>query len=132
MLILTLLLLCHFWPIFGQSELCWESCFQVEDRDEERFREIYDDFYRMGMEARRLKNYYGVNGTAFLLDSTLSATNPNDPINPIYQSPREQGSTADQVWDFQKNLAAITMILMGTQEDHNPIYLVQFDQDNAK
>ena len=28
------------------------------------------------MEARRLKNMYGVNGTAILLDSTLSAANP--------------------------------------------------------
>ena len=32
----------------------------------------------MGMEARRLKNMYGVNGTAILLDSTLSAANPEE------------------------------------------------------
>ena len=44
----------------------------------EYFREVYDDFYKMGMEARRLKNMYGVNGTAILLDSTLSAANPEE------------------------------------------------------
>jgi hypothetical protein len=47
----------------NHNEVCWESCFQVEDTDEERFREVYDDLYRIGMEARRLKNLYGVNGT---------------------------------------------------------------------
>ena len=50
--------------------------FSSEDNDLERFREIYDDFYKMGMEARRLKNMYGVNGTVILLDSTLSSINP--------------------------------------------------------
>ena len=52
--------------------MCWERCFQVEDTETERFREIYDDFYRMGMEARRLKNMFGVNGTALMLDTTLA------------------------------------------------------------
>jgi hypothetical protein len=47
-------------------EVCWEQCFQVEDTDNERFREVYDDLYRMGMEARRLKNLYGVNGMAII------------------------------------------------------------------
>ena len=52
--------------------MCWERCFQVEDTETERFREIYDDFYRMGMEARRLKNMFGVNATALMLDTTLA------------------------------------------------------------
>lgn len=69
----------------NSNEMCWESCFQVEDEAEERFREVYDDFYRMGMEARRLKNMFGVNGTALLLDSTLSAFNPDDEFNPVYK-----------------------------------------------
>ena len=30
------------------NEVCWERCFQVEDTEAERFREIYDDIYRMG------------------------------------------------------------------------------------
>jgi hypothetical protein len=50
----------------SHNEVCWERCFQVEDTDEERFREVYDDLYRMGMEARRLKNLYGVNGMAII------------------------------------------------------------------
>ena len=42
----------------------------------------YFDFYEMGMEAWRLKNMRGVNGTVILLDSTVDKwhdnnTNPN-------------------------------------------------------
>jgi len=151
---LYLLLLALLWP-FGFShdnqpdlpygsnvnpnrELCWERCFQIEDNDLERFREIYDDFYKMGMEARRLKNMYGVNGTVILLDSTLSSINP---INwsgaqpgPNYNlPPLEQGeSTADEIWEFQKNLAAITTMVMGSDDEHNPLYLMQFDENGAK
>jgi len=129
--VILTLLLNHAFLLATSQELCWEKCFQVEDEVEERFREVYDDFYRMGMEARRLRNLYAVNGTAFLLDSTLSAANPEDPVNPVYKSPRNYGSSARDIWEFQTNLAAITMILMGTGEDRNPIYLVQFDETNA-
>ena len=47
------------------------------------------------------------------------------------QSPRDD-NTAEEIWEFQRNLAAILMLLMGTTEDNNPIFLVQFDQDDAK
>jgi len=125
------LLACSLVAVSFAEQLCWEQCFQVEDQDEERFREIYDDFYRMGMEARRLKNMYGVNGTAIMLDSTLSAKNPLLPAAEFYESPRAKNNSAYAIWEFQKNLAVITMILMGAQEDHNPIYLIQFDQNGA-
>lgn len=67
-----------------QNEVCWERCFQIEDNDLERFREVYDDFYKMGMEARKLKNMFGINGTAILLDSTLSSQNPIEPWQTFY------------------------------------------------
>lgn len=148
---LTLVLMAFIWP-FGLSnppdlpfnlannlvpnrELCWERCFQVEDDDTERFREIFDDFYKMGMEARRLKNMYGVNGTAILLDSTLSAANPeelpSDGNGPNYVVWTGDGSTADQIWEFQRNLAAIVMMIMGSDNEHNPVYLVQFNEHGA-
>jgi len=147
---LTLVLLAFVWP-FGlcndpdlpfnlantasNREMCWERCFQVEDDDSERFREVYDDFYKMGMEARRLKNMYGVNGTAILLDSTLSAANPeelpSDGNGPNYVVWTGDGSTADQIWEFQRNLAAIVMMIMGSDDEHNPVYLVQFNENGA-
>jgi len=106
------------------DEVCWERCFQVEDTEYERFREVYDDFYRMGMEARRLKNIFGVNGTALLLDSSLAqfhATATN----------LDAEDTAAYLWDFQKNIASIVTFLTGADDDHNPFYLEQFNEDSA-
>ena len=104
-------------------EVCWERCFQVEDTEEERFREIYDDFYRMGMEARRLKNMYSVNATALMLDSTLAAFHAEMDLDLEDQ--------AGEIWMFQKNLAAIVAMLAGADNDHNPIYLYQFNEQAA-
>jgi len=154
----VLLLLALNWPVglsndpdlpynsaklsIPNRELCWERCFQVEDEDTERFREIYDDFYKMGMEARRLKNMYGVNGTAILLDSTLSTANLVDINNgngppdmrfavPNYNAPLPGESTADEVWEFQRNLASILMMVLGSDDTHNPIFMSQFDENGA-
>ena len=103
-------------------EVCWERCFQVEDTEEERFREIYDDFYRMGMEARRLKNMYSVNATALMLDSTLAS---------FHATALDLEDQAGEIWMFQKNLAAIVAMLTGADNDHNPIYLYQFNEEAA-
>ena len=43
-----------------------------EDAMLKKYRPAFFEFYDMGMEARRLKNMRSVNGTAFLIDSTLS------------------------------------------------------------
>ena len=43
-----------------------------EDAMLKKYRPAFFEFYDMGMEARRLKNMRSVNGTAFLVDSTLS------------------------------------------------------------
>ena len=102
--------------------MCWERCFQVEDTETERFREIYDDFYRMGMEARRLKNMYSVNATALMLDSTLAS---------FHATALDLEDQAGEIWMFQKNLAAIVAMLAGADNDHNPIYLYQFNEEAA-
>lgn len=67
----------------GSYEACWEPCFQMIDDDAnlKRYRPAFFEMYDMGMEARRLKNMRTVEGTVFMLDSTLSmwhdpATNP--------------------------------------------------------
>ena len=44
----------------------------------EQYKDVYNHFYKAGMEARRLKNLYNVNGTAFLMDSTLSEYHDED------------------------------------------------------
>ena len=104
--------------------MCWERCFQVEDTETERFREIYDDFYRMGMEARRLKNMFGVNGTAMMLDTTLAQFHKTG-LN------LDLEDQADEIWMFQKNLAAIIAMLTGADNDHNPFFLYQFNEEGA-
>jgi len=108
----------------SNEEVCWERCFQVEETDLERFREVYDDFYRMGMEARRLKNIFGVNGTALLLDSTLSEFHAT-------AADLDSEDTAAELWKFTKNIASIITFLTGSDNDHNPFYLEQFNENSA-
>ena len=107
----------------GHPELCWERCFQVEDTDYERFREIYDDFYRIGMQLRKLKNLYGVNGTALLLDSTLASY-----LDDTSLSMEDQAS---EIWQFQLNIAGIIAMLTGADNDHNPFYIYQFNEKDG-
>jgi len=104
------------------TEQCWESCFKVEDEPEERFREVYDDFYRMAMEARRLKNMYAVNGTALFLDSTLAS---------FHATATDQEDQAAEIWSFQRNLAAITALLTGVDNSSNPFFVYQFNEEKA-
>ncbi len=57
----------------------------IDGTSYERYRPAFKEFYSMGEEARRLKNMRSVNGTLFLIDSTLddwhdSSINPN--LNP--------------------------------------------------
>ena len=54
----------------------------VNDPPMKKYQKAYEEFYDMGMEARRLKNMRSVEGVTLLLDSTLSewhnpATNLN-------------------------------------------------------
>lgn len=121
----ALFLLIAVTKINAQNELCWEQCFQVEDSDDERFREIYDDFYRMGMQARKMKNMYGVNGTALLIDSTLAAFHGDTTLN------LDMEDQAPEIWQFQRNLAAIVAMLTGADNDHNPFFVFQFNENDA-
>jgi hypothetical protein len=38
---------------------------------------------------------------------------------------------ADEIWMFQKNLAAIIAMLTGADNDHNPFFLYQFNENAA-
>ena len=109
----------------AHNELCWERCFQVEDTDSERFREVYDDIYRIGMDLRKLKNMYAVNATAIMLDSTLASYH-GDPALSLSME-----DTADAIWQFQKHLAGIVTMLTGADDDHNPFFITQFNENSA-
>ena len=73
----------------------------MADTDDERFVPIYDEFYRMGMEARRLKNYNTVNGTAYLIDSNLDDYH-NASVNMNLRLHRSQNGT--DIFKFQLSL----------------------------
>jgi len=112
----------------GEFETCWESCFQVidEDASTKMYRQAYHEFYEMGAEARRLKNMRSVNGTTLLLDSTLSQW--HDPATNLNLEEHEKGAN---IWKFQRNLASITAMFICNGEDHNPMSIVQFNEDAA-
>ena len=38
---------------------------------------------------------------------------------------------AEEIWMFQKNIAAIIAMLTGADNDHNPFYLYQFNENDA-
>ena len=57
------------------------------------YRLAYAGLYDMGMEARRLKNLRSVNGTVFLLDSTLHRY--HDPATNSHLQESETVSTFD-------------------------------------
>lgn len=112
----------------NEFEACWERCYQKADESTSmrHYRLAYAGLYDMGMEARRLKNLRSVNGTVFLLDSTLHRY--HDPAN----NPNLQESeTAEKIWEFQRNLATITSFMEGSDTTRNPISIVQFNEFGA-
>ena len=50
----------------------------------------------------------------------------------ILKAPLPGESTADEVWEFQRNLASIFMMVMGSDDTHNPIFMSQFDENGAR
>jgi len=111
-----------------EFETCWERCFSEIDEHgaTQIYREAYHDFYEMGMEARRLKNIWSVNGTSLLLDSTLSQW--HDPATNQNLKEHQKG---ESIWKFQKNLAAITAMFICSDENRNPISIVQFNEHSS-
>ena len=87
-------------------------------------RDILDDIYAAGMEARRIKNIYSVNGTLFIIDNTLSEEFHDEE----YGSAKLTYQSADAIFEFQLNLMTIISIMMGTAEYHNPFFVAQFNE----
>ena len=106
----------------GTNETCWERCFQIKDvKDVEQYRLVYKDLYLMGMKARNLKNRYGVNGTAILIDSNLASYHGLSGL--------KEEDTKDFLWNFQKKLARVLAFLVEGDNLYNPLYIVQFNED---
>ena len=103
------------------NETCWERCFQIKDTTFERFNIVYKDLYMMGMKARNLKNRYGVNGTAIIIDSTLASYHSLAGLD-------EEDSGAF-LWAFQKKLASAMAFLIEGDNLYNPMYIMQFNQE---
>jgi hypothetical protein len=100
---------------------------QVDDTINEVYRELYRDIYVAGMEARRMKNIYNVNGTAILIDSSLAKYH-NSSLN----SDLDDGDSFEEIFTIQIYLAAImAMLLESKDSNHNPIFITQFNQDRA-
>ena len=49
-----------------------------------KYTAAYNELYRAGMEARKLKNYFNANGTTFFLDSSIHIIDEEDLGNNLY------------------------------------------------
>ena len=78
------------------------------------------------MEARRLKNLHDVNGTAFLLDSTISEYHSFDE-NPGL----EREDYATNIFYLQQNIIQMMAFMMSTDDVHNPFFFVGFNEEYA-
>ena len=78
------------------------------------------------MEARRLKNLYNVNGTAFLLDSTVSEYH-----DPTENPGLEREDWAENIYGFQRHLIQAMAFMMSNDDVHNPFFLTQFNERMA-
>ena len=95
-----------------------------DDPEMEVFKPAYNDFFMAGAEAARLHALYAVNGTAFLMDSTLSSYHSNSHA----LDPEERGS---RIFQFQKDLASIIALFLASHGDENPQWVLQFDEQQA-
>lgn len=91
---------------------CWEECFNEAS---EAHQGAYHLFYNIGDQARRQRIFYGSNGTAFLLDSTI--------FN------KDKGDDTEEILKFQKNLANLISMMAPNGFQINPFYMAQFNQD---
>ena len=79
------------------------------------------------MELRRLKNVYNVQGTLFMLDSTLAWYH-----NKTLNEDVDEDDLSDVIFGTEVGLALIMSILIESKGNNgNPIFLTQFNQDRA-
>jgi len=112
----------------NEFEACWERCYQKADESTQmrHYQLAYAGLYDMGMEARRLKNLRSVNGTVILMDGTLHMHH-----NPSHNANLMESETAEAIWHFQRNLATITVHMLGADNTRNPLSIVQFNERGA-
>lgn len=104
------------WPIgltldvFEPVTECWEECFHEGNVDD---REAYMDFFKLTNLAKMHRIMDNMNGTAFILDSSLVKRPDLD------------------LFRYQKDLIKLMAMMMPVGRDANPFYLSQFNQDFA-
>ena len=92
----------------------------------EQYKDVYDRFYRAGMEARRLKNLYNTNGTAFLVDNTLSEYH-----EPTETPGLEREDMASNIFLLQQRLVQMMAFMTGNDDVFNPFFFVGFNEEYA-
>ena len=102
------------------------------------FREIYFDIYSAGMEARRLKNIYNIDGTAIFIDSKLAKYRNKTRNNLQSTTNAEENEGFMNTLEIQTYLASILAVLIeaGSIDDwdnkkFNPVFSAQFNSDRA-
>jgi len=113
--LLTFLHLAISEPFSGEN--CWEKCFRVANTPDEKYTAAFNELYRAGMEARKMKNYFNANGTTYFLDSSIYIVDEEDLGNNLYL--------------FQRRIASIVNYMMGSSSNLNPAYIFQFTQDES-
>ena len=93
---------------------------------DEQYQDINNVIYKAGMEGRRLKNIYNVNGTAIAMDATLSRWHTIDNTPGL-----EREDRAANIFELQEDIAKIMAFMLSTDEIHNPFFFTEFDEENA-
>ena len=57
---------------------------QVANTPDEKYTAAFNEIYRAGMEARKMKNYFNANGTTYFLDSSIYIVDEEDLGNNLY------------------------------------------------
>ena len=78
------------------------------------------------MELRRLKNIYNINGTAFLLDATLSKYHDFSANTGLDPEDRSQN-----IFKLQEHLTQAMAFMMSNDDVYNPFFLVEFNEERA-
>ena len=97
------------WDLEPSLE-CWEECFSEGDKTDKK---AYETFYNLGHFVKMHRIFNNVNGTVFILDSSVTTK-----------------SDVDQ-FRFQKDLIKLLAIMAPIGQHVNPFYLGQFNQDFA-
>ena len=88
----------------GDSCACWDTCFKQAGPN---YEDEYTHIYSIVQAIRGARQAYHVKGTAYLLDSTITTRQGN-------------------LWNYQKNLAALIAMTQPVENCCNPFYMVKY------